>query len=192
VTEETLRHIFPWAAGIGASEAAPIMRFLNRSGGTAVTRTLSQMAEEGGQEWFQSVGENIVARANYDDLRRWDDNAWSNLTIGAILGGGMQGGAELRGNVREARLGGSRTDVSPHQQPTPGQPPAGPPPLPGEEGRLPWMQPHIDDAIRQMLGDAAQPPPAQSHSLLQQMLSDTSPAVVRLSLDTLVVGRAVQ
>jgi hypothetical protein len=131
VTEETLQSVFPWSLAIGATEAAPIARFFNRSGGTAMSRILSQAVEEGGQEFIQQASENIVARASYDDLRKWDDNAWTGLAVGAILGAGMQGGADLRG-PREARLGGTRTDAGPGQSP----PVSGQqlPPLPGTPG----------------------------------------------------------
>jgi hypothetical protein len=106
VTEEMVRRVFPWAAFLGATEAAPIAHFLNRTGGTLALNVITQMIEEGGQEFVQQVGENVVARSHYDDLRQWDDNAWSGLAVGAILGGSMGGAGYHRDAVGGVAGGG--------------------------------------------------------------------------------------
>lgn len=115
ITEASVRRAFELALPGGASEAIPIARLFQGRQGAWVSRILAQSIEEGGQEWGQQVLENIVARANYDDQRQWDDNAWQGLAIGGILGAGMQGGMEgwNRGG------GGNQR----HAPPTPGQQP---------------------------------------------------------------------
>jgi DNA-binding CsgD family transcriptional regulator len=175
VTEADVRRVFAMAPGIGATEAAPIVRLLNRTGGTPALRIVLQMMEEGGQEFGQEILSNLVARSNFDEARRIDEGAWQGLAVGSMLGGAMGGGRELsvrRDNlIQEARLGGVRTRTDAGGLPQEGTAPplAGaeilPPPIPGQDVTT-------GDVTREM----AQP------SALQQMLSrpDGDPLVSRI------------
>jgi len=107
---EELGKFIAFAGGIflGATEALPIARMMERKGGGYVYRTLVQMAEEGGQESFQTFGENYLAKVIHDPERELMDGVVENGAIGAILGGLMQGGQfafsrEARQSVRDER-----------------------------------------------------------------------------------------
>jgi hypothetical protein len=82
---------------IGASEALPIAHLFEGHKGQWIKRILIQAYEEGGQEFGQQIAENVTARFNYDDKRRWDDSAWDGLAIGGVLGAKSQ--IILRGNI---------------------------------------------------------------------------------------------
>jgi adenylate kinase family enzyme len=122
------------ALPIGATEAAPIAHLFHGQKGAWIKRIFAQAYEEGGQEFAQSVAENVTARHFYDDKRRWDDSAWDGALIGGLLGAKSQAIADvyrkMRGQeaegapaatpVREAkvRAGGVRSDVEPGAAPT--------------------------------------------------------------------------
>lgn len=173
VTEADVRRTLGLAMPIGATEAVPIARMFNRTGGTAALRIVMQMIEEGGQEFGQQILSNIVARSNFDEARRIDEGAWQGLAVGGLLGAGMGGGVEVsrrRDNlIQEARLntGRTRTDVS-------GVPQEGTaPPLAGAE-ILPPAIPGQDITTGDITREMAQP------SALQRMLDSSDPLVSRI------------
>lgn len=74
-------------AGLGATEAVPIARWLTRVGGTkAFATAIKEGGEEALQEFFQSVGSNVVAEQLYDPSRPWLQGAWEGAAAGATLG----------------------------------------------------------------------------------------------------------
>jgi N12 class adenine-specific DNA methylase/predicted kinase len=113
-----------WLVGLGAgaTEAFPLGHWLSGPGSGAFRKMLAEAWEEGGQEFAQSVIENIAAEALYDPDRKWDDNAWEGMAIGGLLGAKMsliQSAWAKAKEQREAKLrrapGGGRTmtDVEP-------------------------------------------------------------------------------
>jgi len=138
---EELGKFLAFAGGIflGVTEAAPIARMMERKGGGYVYRTLVQMAEEGGQEAFQTFGENYIAKVIHDPERELMEGVVENGAIGAILGGLMQGGQfafsrEARQSVRDERMAGVQKAralgfrVPGEAAPTTPTPPTGAPP----------------------------------------------------------------
>lgn len=122
VTDADIRMAYMLGLPIGATEAAPIGHLLERLGASGLVRgVLVQAAEEGGQEWVQSVLENATAQRLYDPERRWDDGAWEAAAIGAILGSGMEVATHAKERVKEARLRtkGTATDAEPSVAPAP-------------------------------------------------------------------------
>jgi hypothetical protein len=101
ITEENLRSAYLWSIPGGLSEGLPIAHLFTGHSGAWMRAILAQAFEEGGQEFGQDVLENVVARANYDDKREWDDNAWQGMLVGGVLGGVMQGGPQ--GIIRTLR-----------------------------------------------------------------------------------------
>ena len=90
--------------GIGATEAVPLAHFFSGHSGKFIRAVLLQATEEGGQEWVQQVLENVVAQRYYDPDRKWDDNAWEGMAIGAILGAKMEGGKTALDRLRDKTL----------------------------------------------------------------------------------------
>lgn len=74
-------------AGLGATEAVPLAKWLTRTGGTKAFRTaLVEGSEEALQEFVQQVGSNIVAEQLYDPSRPWLQGAGEGAAAGATLG----------------------------------------------------------------------------------------------------------
>lgn len=178
VTDDDVRNAYLIGLPIGATEAAPIAHLLQPLGASSLVRAaLVQAAEEGGQEWVQSVLENVTAQQLYDPDRRWDDGAWESAAIGAILGSGMEVANHARERVKEARLRskGTTTDVEPSAAPapdaaaspeiaaTPAVPAEGtkPPREPQKplENALPWPEDENIDDLEAVPGMTAGAPP---------------------------------
>jgi hypothetical protein len=90
----------------GASEAIPLSSFFNRLAKavpleTALYSFLSragvQSLEEGGQEFFQSVANNMTAREYYDFSRDIMEGVKESTTVGLLLGG-IMGAMSIRTN----------------------------------------------------------------------------------------------
>jgi hypothetical protein len=109
--------------GLGATEALPIMNFLDRlneaSGGRAGSFVAAKLqaigrgaalggAEEFLQELTQAVGSDVVARVLYDQNREIGKDALQQAQVGGILGAalGAFGGAARRRGVAEERRPG--------------------------------------------------------------------------------------
>ena len=141
VTDSDVRKAFGFGLIGGATEGLPLEHLMSKFGGSPIMAIASQMLQEGGQEWGQQVIENLTAQNYYDPDRRWDEGAWESAAVGAILGGGMEGGKiglekgkeaynQFKG-VREARLRtkGVVNDIepiaaAPEDGPQPGAPAA--------------------------------------------------------------------
>ncbi len=110
VTEENIRNAYVLGLPIGASEAIPLAGFLGRGSSPFLQRVWAQVVEEGGQEWAQTVAENVVARQNYDDKRHWDDGAWDGALVGGLLGAKMQVAGEAWTKAQSMRRRGECQD----------------------------------------------------------------------------------
>jgi len=95
---------FGFNAALGATEAIPTSRLFGRlesaSGGMfsrILRESAANSAEEFGQEVFQSIGSDVVARAlaGYDPNREIGENALQQGAIGAFLGGLMGAGGGM-------------------------------------------------------------------------------------------------
>jgi hypothetical protein len=100
VDEETALRASDWAALVGATDIIPVSRALKllpqsvrREVGNAVMKRIVELgqngAEEGIQEYLQTVGNNIIAQKFYDPERGWTEDATESALIGSILGVGV-------------------------------------------------------------------------------------------------------
>lgn len=157
---------------IGATEAVPVAELFSRPGGQIARAALIQMVEEGGQEYVQTVLENLTARHLYDPDRNWDDGAWEGLAIGAILGGGMGAGA-----ATVARRTGRTVAEPPVVRPrTPEEEPPevkamleGPPSRLGQGlGEIAQQSQDVGTGVRQLMDRPAAPLPPDVMEALRQ------------------------
>ena len=86
-----------WMASlpIGASEALPLGSWLSGPDSHWIKSILAEAFEEGGQEFAQTVADNMLDQKIYDPNRRWDEGAWEGLAVGAVLGAKMDAGRKL-------------------------------------------------------------------------------------------------
>jgi len=74
-------------AGLGATEAVPIAKWLApRGGGRVLMRALREGSEEMIQEFVQQLGNNIVAEQQFDPGRPWIQGAGEGAAAGLTLG----------------------------------------------------------------------------------------------------------
>ncbi len=86
ITDDDIKAAYLWNLPVGATEALPLEHLMQSWGTSPLKAIAMQMAQEGGQEFIQQVGENWAAQHYYDPERSWDDGAWESGAIGAILG----------------------------------------------------------------------------------------------------------
>lgn len=113
-SEEEAMQSFFWGAGLGTTEALPIIRALNRIDDYVPdgvkAKYLSSIAkgavEEGTQEFLQTLGENVVAKdlVGYDEERGYFVNTGEATGVGATLGGALNAITGLFGLRRANRL----------------------------------------------------------------------------------------
>ena len=101
-----------WLAGVpvGFSEALPIGRMFKRlektsNGGFGkfMIQSLSSGIEEAIQEYGQTVGENLTAKALYDASREWDEGAAEGGFIGFITGATMFAGSSYLHRLKKRK-----------------------------------------------------------------------------------------
>jgi len=74
-------------AGLGATEAVPIAKWLApRGGGRVLMRALREGSEEMIQEFVQQLGNNVVAEQQFDPGRPWIQGAGEGAAAGLTLG----------------------------------------------------------------------------------------------------------
>lgn len=137
---------------LGTTEAIPIEHAIHgipeavrgpigKAFGDKLVSVLTTSGEEAAQEFIQQVGQNLGAAGlvpgmpGYDPNRKWDDQAWTNAAVGALLGGpfGLIGAAKGHpvpaDNTDKTQ---PQAEAAPGaQQPPPDQAPPTEPPAPG-------------------------------------------------------------
>ncbi|KKM22158.1 hypothetical protein LCGC14_1628150, partial [marine sediment metagenome] len=106
-TEEVARKAAVWALPLGALEAIPAERQLNRflnayrggKRGQILKAIVAGGGEEAIQEGIQTVGGNVIARALYDSERKLLEDLGPSVAAGAIVGGTLSGGAAAVGQI---------------------------------------------------------------------------------------------
>jgi N12 class adenine-specific DNA methylase/GNAT superfamily N-acetyltransferase/predicted kinase len=94
VTDDDVERAFLFALPVGATEAVPVANWFTGAQGGFIRGVLREAAEEGGQEFIQTLGNNVIAQSIYDPERKWDEGAWTGALVGALLGGSMEGGRQ--------------------------------------------------------------------------------------------------
>jgi hypothetical protein len=198
--ERQATQVWLMSLGIGATEGAPFAAFLGGHSGRMTRRILAQMVEEGGQEFVQSILENAVAKHYYDPDRRWDDNAWTGLAVGGILGAKMQGASEAITALRRKK--DQPEDGVAKVEPTLGAPAPDArdvaPSLDSEDrpgGKGPSVRttksasPDLDQ-FRSIIQQAAPAPVAQAEQPAEQVVVETVSKVVESVSGKLAEGKA--
>jgi N12 class adenine-specific DNA methylase/adenylate kinase family enzyme len=89
ITEDDRFKVWLNGLGSGATEGLPLGHWLSGPDSKWMKSMLAEAFEEGGQEFAQTVWDNVAAQRYYDKDRTWDEGAWEGAAIGGILGAKM-------------------------------------------------------------------------------------------------------